>query len=257
MFSRVAMTPLFLRPMKFYVCAFAALLPGLVATAQYNDSVHYYTAINSNGTLNKTATNSSYVLSNSVKLGVRHRDLEFNSANSWLFGEQQKKLINNDVNISADVNLYKTFPHFYYWGLGTFTSSYSLKINSQYQAGVGIAYHFIDKKTANINISDGILYENSDITLKDTMRQHYSTYRNSLRLQFRWVIKDIIKLRGVNFWQPSLANSSDYVIKSSLSLGVAVNKWLSLTTSYTYNKFSRTGRENTLFNYGLMVEKYF
>lgn len=227
-----------------------------VSHAQYNDSIHHYTGYTSNGTYNKTATSSSFVLSNALKLGIRQKDLACNGNVSWLYGEQQQKLTNNDVVATADVNLYKTFPHFYYWGLGNYTSSYSLRIIDQYQAGVGIAYNFLDNKNAYLNLSDGILYENSNIIVGDST-DRYSTYRNSLRLSFRFVIMDAVTISSMSFYQPSLSSSVDYIIRSNASLGIKVRKWLSLSTTYTYNKVSRTGRENTLLNYGLTVEKYF
>jgi hypothetical protein len=91
----------------------------------------------------------------------------------------------------------------------------------------------------------------------DPVHDVYNTYRNSFRVVFKWTIHNILVLNGSNFVQNSLSNGKDYILKSNLGLSVKLKKWLSLTTAFTYNKFSRTGRENLLFNYGLTIEKYF
>ena len=233
------------------------LLFPLLLIAQYSDSVHYYAGAIATGTLNKTNSSRSYVLNNVAKFGIREKAISLNSYNSWAYGEQQKTLTNNDFNSTLDFNLFKAPPHFYYWGLATYLSSYSLKVNSQYQGGLGLAYNIINRKKARLNISDGILYEKSDIFLKDTIRDVYNTFRNSFRLSFQFDIKNIITVSAMSFYQNSLSNSNDYIIKSNLNLGVKMNKWLTLTTSFTYNRFNRTGKENTLFIYGLTLEKYF
>ncbi|MCW3122006.1 MAG: hypothetical protein JWQ38_1498 [Flavipsychrobacter sp.] len=226
--------------------------------AQYSDSVHHYASAVSTGTINKTNTSQSYVLNNAIKFGIRKKIYSLNSSNSWAFGEQQRALTNNDFNSTLDFNLYKGAPkHFYYWGLLNYLTSYSLKVNSQFQGGAGIAWNIVDKKKIWINISDGILYEKSDILLNDTVQDLYSTYRNSLRLSFRFNIKEIITFSGMSFYQNSFSSGTDYIIKSNLNLGVKLNKWLALTSSFTYNRFNRTGKENTLFIYGLTLEKYF
>src|ERR1700740_1743703 len=153
--------------LKTHLFLLIALFLPLLLIAQYSDSTHYYAGAIATGTLNKTNTSHSYVLNNVVKFGIREKAISLNSYNSWAYGEQQKQLTNNDFNSTLDFNLYKAPPHFYYWGLATYLSSYSLKVNSQYQGGAGLAYNIIDRKKVRLNISDGILYEQSDIFLKD------------------------------------------------------------------------------------------
>lgn len=228
-----------------------------VAYGQFSDSVHYYAAATSTGTINKTGNSSSYILNNGIKLGIKRKDIALNSTNSWAFGEQKKLLTNNDFNSTLFVNIYKAPPHFYYWGLANYLAAYSLKINNQYQAGAGIAYNIIDKKKTYINVSEGVLYENSDVLLKDTVREIYNTFRNSLRLSFGVEVKGLITISSVSYYQNSLSSSTDYILKSNINLGVKLNKWLNLTTSYTYNRFNRTQKETTLFIYGLTLERYF
>lgn len=209
------------------------------------------------GSLNKTNTTSSYLLTNNLSFGIRKKWIELNSFNSWLYGEQQKKLTNNDVNSTLTCNLYRKQRGLYYWGLGNYTQSYSLKINDQYQGGVGAAYSIIDNKKSYLNFSDGILYEYSDIFVSDTIRDVYNTFRNSFRISLKFLIADIVSIKGVGFYQNSLSNSNDYIVKSNVELGLVVRKWITVSTMFSYNRFNRTGKENTLFTYGLKLDKYF
>jgi hypothetical protein len=157
--------------------------------------------------------------------------------------------------VAADGNYYQR-KHFFYWILANYTSSYSLKILSQMQTGAGVAYSFFDTTNAYLNISDGILDEKGDLFI-DTLRDRYNTFRNSLRIVFRFTLRDIFIFEGQSFFQNSLSNISDYIIKSNLALTIRLKKWLGLTAGFNYNKFYRTARENLFFNYGLRFEKYF
>lgn len=227
------------------------------AGAQYSDSVHYHVNYSSTGAINKTNDGDSYLLSNGLKLGVRQKRLSLNWNNNWVYGQQNRKLTNNDFLSSLDFNLYSSLPHFYYWGLATYNTSYSLKIRNQFQAGLGAAYNVVDQPNAVLNLSDGFLYEYGDLIQNDTARDTYHTWRNSLRVQFRWTIREIVSLNGNAFWQPSLSDSHDYIVRSNVNLSLKLRKWLSLTTGFTYNRFNRTQRENMLITYGLTIDQYF
>ncbi|HRO43428.1 MAG TPA: DUF481 domain-containing protein, partial [Flavipsychrobacter sp.] len=145
----------------------------------------------------------------------------------------------------------------YYWGLGVFEKSLSLKVQSRYQAGLGVAYVVVNTPAIFLNLSNGVLYESSDLILQDESKKHTSTFRNSFRLLYRLSYKNIGKLEGTHFWQPSLADASDYIIRSQNSLSIKLTSWLSFTTSLIYNRVNRNATENLLFNYGLTLEKYF
>ncbi len=226
--------------------------------AQFSDSVTYYTGLNATGTYNKTNDGGElYNFNNAAKLSVRKKSVSLNSNTKWVYGKQSNVLTNNDFSSALDFNLYKSLPHFYYWGLANYTSSYSLKQNHQLQGGLGLAYNIIDKTTAYLNLSDGLIYEYSDVNLNDSTNQIYDTWRNSFRLSFRWDIRSRVFVNGVGFFQHSLNYGDDYIIRSDLSLGVRLKKWLSLTTALSYNKVSKTQRENLLLTYGLLIEKYF
>lgn len=243
--------------MKFLHTIIFLLLSCAYASAQYNDSVNYYTGLVSNGTINKTATSRAYVLTNIVKFGIRKKNFAFNANNSWLYGEQQKRLTNNDFNSMVDFNVYRTNSKFYYWGLGNYTTNFSLKINNQYQAGMGAAFNIVDKKNAYFNVSNGILYEYSDLKVNDSTNDIYNTYRNSFRISLRFTLHDFVSLNATGFYQQSFNSSNDYILKSTSGMNIKLVKWLSLSTTFTYNRINRTSRENLLFNYGLSVDKYF
>ena len=231
------------------------LFPGF-SWAQYNDSVHYYTGVASTGSYNKTNTSRAYLFSNTVKLGIRKEAISLNATNSWVYGQQQRNTTNNDVGSVLDFNVYKLGKHAYYWGLASYMSSLSLKVNNQYQAGAGVAFNILDGKDLHLNVSDGFIYDNVDLYLKDTIRDVYSTGRNSFRLMFR-CHKGVFTFNGTGFLQNSLWRSSDYIVKVNASIGVKINKWLSFTTACTFNRFNRTGKENTLLTFGLTIDKYF
>jgi hypothetical protein len=228
-----------------------------VGHAQFDDSTHYFTGFSSTGVINKTNEGASYVLSSGLRFNVRKKSVTVNSTNSYIYGLQRERLTNNDFTSTLDFNLYKTLPHFYYWGLANFDKSFSLKINQRVQVGLGVAYNVLDRQNAFINISDGIIYESSDLKLNDTSSTVYKTYRNSFRFRHRFVINEIIVLEGTNFLQNSLTYKNDYIIKAVNSVSVKLRKWLSFTTSTTYNRIQRTNRENLLVTFGLTAEKYF
>src|SRR6188768_170010 len=89
----------------------------LQAFSQYNDSIHHYVNYVSTGTINKTNEGSSYVLNNALRFSISKKEYALNTTNSWVYGKSLNNLSNNDIFSSLDGNLYKTWEHFYYWGL--------------------------------------------------------------------------------------------------------------------------------------------
>ena len=227
-----------------------------VAKAQFSDSVHYYGKYASTGSVNRTQDGRSYLLSNNFKLGVSRKKIALNASGGWVYGEQDGVLTNNDLSTAMDFNLFRAVRQIYYWGLASYDKSISLKINDRFQGGAGIAYNILDRKKAYLSLSDGILFENSDLFLEDTIRDVYHTFRNSFRVAYKFVIHDIVTIDGTHFLQNSLSHGSDFNIRSTSNLAIALRKWLSITATLTYNKLNRTGRENLLMTYGLTVEKY-
>jgi hypothetical protein len=229
----------------------------LNAGAQFNDTTTRYISYTSTGVINKTNDGDSYVLNNNFRFNVRRKDVSLNTAAGWIYGEQNDRKTNNDYTASLDFNLFKTFKNFYYWGLTTYEKSFSLKIIDRFQAGAGIAYNIADKKPLFINVSEGVLFEKSDVIINDSTTEKNNILRNSFRFRYRWVIKDIITLDGTHLIQNSLSDGHDYVIKSVNGLSFRLYKWLNFTTALTYNKVGKTDRENLLVTFGLTAEKYF
>jgi hypothetical protein len=233
------------------------MFSSLIARSQFSDSVQHYVNFGSTGTINRTNTSSSYVLANGLRFSINKKNIRLNSTSSWIYGEQQKTLTNNDFTSTLDFNIFKTGSKFYYWGLANYDKSYSLKINDRLQAGLGIAYNIIDTTTAFLNVSDGIIYEYGSLKLNETTNDNYNLFRNSFRLRYRYVIKNIIIIDGTNFFQNSLTTSNDYIIKSINSVSVKLRKWLNITAAANYNRNQKTNSENLLITFGLTAEKYF
>ncbi len=244
--------------MKLRLCILLitlCLLSGDAAFAQFSDSVHYHLQYAATGVLNKTNDATSYLLTNTLRVNTRLRRLDANGAVNWLFGEQDRQLSNNDFNSTVDFNLRSRLPRLYYWGLGSFEKSYSLKVINRTQAGAGLAANIVDRgDSLSLNVSDGLLYEYSALQLSDSSESYYSTVRNSFRLRLRFRLWQRLSFESTSFIQHSLRDGSDYIIRSNSSLGISLRNWLSLTTALTYNKVTRTNSENLLLTFGLTVD---
>jgi len=243
--------------LKKYLLIIALAVAYLQGFAQFNDSIHYHINYTSSGNYNRTNTNRSYLLNNTINLNYRKKPLFVNFISKWLYGEQQTTLVNNDFSSLLDVNLYKTLPHFYYWGLCIYNKSYSLRINNQVQAGAGVAVNIIDKVNLKFNLSEGIIYDYSDVNLKDTTREIYETPRNSFRVQLKYYYGQLFSFAGAFYMQHSLEYGHDVIYKGDIDMAIKLKKWLSLTSKLTYNKIDRTQRENLFITYGFTIDKYF
>lgn len=252
--------PLFLALMrernKWVLLLLVLLCSQARALGQFSDSVHYYVKLASTGSINRTSDKSAYLLTHSAAFRMSREALKLNLTGSYLYGKQNDLLSNNDVHAAVDFNFYHT-PRLYSWGLGSFSKSYSLKVVSQYQAGLGMAYSVFENQFGFLNLSDGFLYESSDLYRADSTRQLYHTVRNSFRLMYKLSYKDFVNLEGTHFLQNSLQYGDDYIFRSINSLSVKLTSWLRLTSSLIFNRVSRTNSENLLISYGLVVEHYF
>jgi hypothetical protein len=208
--------------------------------AQFNDTTNYYVNFGSTGIINKTNDRDSYLLNNHFK-----------------FSLYKKHVTNRDLTSALDFNLYER-QQFYYWGLASYERSFSLRINNRLQAGLGLGYSVVDRENALVVISDGILYEKSDLyDNAEAGRNRYETVRNSFRIKFRFLVGNTVTIDGTDFLQHALSDGHDYIIRSNTNLSVKLLRWLSFTTSVTYNKLNKTRRENLLISFGLTLEKYF
>jgi hypothetical protein len=233
------------------------ILSYYVALSQFNDSTHYLLSYAATGTINKANEGNSYVLNNAFTFEVSKKAFSLNTTNNWVYGESENHVTNNDFSSALNFDLYRAVRTWYYWGLASYTSSYSLDISKQFQVGGGMGYNAIRKKNAELVISDGILFETSNLYESDPGKKNTVTARNSLRIKYRWVILNTIVLDGMHFWQPALNSLSNYIIRSTGNLSVSLSKWLSFTTSLTYNRINQTNRENMFINFGFTFEKYF
>ena len=236
------------------ICFFTLLL---TAKGQFSDSVTHHLRYAASGNINRTNTTTAYLITNDARFRVRNKKTTLNTGASWVYGELGEKLTNNDFTGTVDFNLFLHGPDFYYWGLANYTISLSLRVNSQLQSGLGVAYNFVDTTNAWLNLSTGLLYETSSLRTAASGKDAYQTIRNSLRLSYRFVAGELFIFSGTNFLQNSLRDGNDYIIRTTNSLQLKLNKWISFGTTLTYNQVRRTGSENLLFSYGLTAEKYF
>ncbi len=240
-------------------CKILILLLLLVSfgRAQFSDSTRYYLNYSSTGNYNRTKINRSFLINNSLEFKHKSDKIVTNFSVKQLLGQQGEKLVNNDFRTLFDFNHYVFSSDFYYWGLLSYSSIYSLKVNHQLQSGAGLAYNIFNGKILKLNISDGLLYDYSDLQQNDTLRDIYQTPRNSLRLQLKLQIKKNFLFQTAWYYQHSLEHRHDYIIKNETDLLIHLIGVLNLNAKLQYSSMSRTGQETLLLTWGLAIHKYF
>ena len=231
----------------------------LAGFAQFSDTVHYYTNFSGTGNLNRTnTTGSSYLLNNSLTFQVSKKKFSINSMASYVYGKNPTAKTNDDFLGILNLDILKGVQKFYYWALTSYEKSFSLKLDKRFQAGAGVGYTFVNTDNANLEVSDGIMFETTDLSIPNAKGEtSYQTIRNSLRVKYRFIIKEIFRFDGINFYQPSFSDGSDYILKLRASFSIKLYKWLNFTTSFNYNRQNITSTENLFLSYGLSMEKYF
>ncbi len=230
----------------------------LAGFAQFSDSVDHYINVAGTGNLNRTNTGTSYLLNNAVRFQIDKKKVSLNSMASYIYGRNPTGKTNDDVLAILNVDFLKGVQKLYYWGLISYEKSFSLKVDSRFQAGVGVGYIFVKNKNANLEVSDGFLVETTDLSIPDKHdRTSYQALRNSLRVKYRFVINDIFRIDGTHFFQPSLTDGKDYILKLNTGVSVKLYKWLNFTSTFNYNRQNITATENLLMTYGLSFEKFF
>jgi hypothetical protein len=244
------------RALMIAVCLCSIQMPGFT---QFNDTVSHYLNFSGTGNLNRTQPGgTTYLLNNAVRFQIDKKKVSLNSMVSHIYGKNPTLKTNDDLLAFMNLDILKGIQKFYYWGLTGFEKSYSLKVDSRFQAGAGVGYSFVNNDKANLELSDGLLYETSDLSVTDKLgRTSYQAARNSLRLKYRFIIKEIFRFDGLHFYQPSLSDGDDYILKLSTIFSVKLYKWLSFTTAFNYNRQNITSTENLLITYGLSMDKYF
>lgn len=238
-------------------CLLGCITMGGAAFSQFNDSTHYLLSYSATGTFNRATEGKSYVLNNALCFDINKKNMSLNSSNNWVYGENNGQLNLNDFSSALNFDINRALRTWYWWGLATYTTSYSLKINNQFQVGGGIGHNTIRTPNAELVISDGLLFESSNLYQTPETAGSHVTVRNSLRVKYRWVIANVVVIDGMHFWQPSLTSLSNYIVRSANNLSITLNKWLSLTTSVTYNRYNQTNRDNLLINFGATFQRYF
>ena len=158
----------------------------------------------------------------------------------YVYGIQMKsQLTNNDYNIIANFN-FRRDKKIYYWFSTQYDKSYSLDINFRIQNGGGLGLYLFKSEKFYINISDGLIYEYST----------YNNYRNSARLKI-FLKSNNINLESSTYYQPSLINNTDFIIKSSNTLSISLKKWLGIQCNYTNNIVSLSEKRNELYTVGI------
>lgn len=243
--------------MRWLILSIAFILVHSKMHTQFSDSLTHYFRLAATGNINRSNNNTAYLFANEARYSVRKKLTTLNTAANWLYGAQRSLLTNNDFTTTADLNRYRDSSNLYYWALANFTSSFSLKIKSQLQSGVGVAYNFVNTPKAWVNLSEGILYETSHLDATEPADNRYHTLRHSLRFSYKIVFATTFTLSGGNFFQQAIGNGGDYILRATNAFNVKLNQWISIGSTVTYNQFRRTAAENLLFTYGIVAEKYF
>jgi hypothetical protein len=242
--------------MKIYFTLFLSIIFHNKCLSQFDDSTSHYFNYAGSGNLNSTEKNRILVFNNILRFSIRKKHLVLNSHNSWLYGKQRENLLSNDFSSALDFNLYTASEGFNYWGLATFDKSFSLQIINRYQVGLGAAYNIWQKEAFTFNISDGIIYEQSNVRLNDSTNKFDKTLRNSLRVRHKMSWNGRLALEGTHYVQNSLSTKKDYIIKSNTTLLVTIRKGLHITASLLYNRLNVTNRENLVSTFGISMERY-
>jgi len=239
--------------MKYLVIFLVMLFWRIEARAQYNDTTHFHLNLLANGSINQADGQNTYLLNNALNFGVKEKTYLLTLSNTWVYGKADNALTNNDYSSVLYFDLNTKSKHFYYWGLANYNTSFSLKINEQLLTGAGIAYQVLDYKNLKLSLSDGALFDRSDLV----DGPNYHTYRNSFRLQFHVNISPLFTLDGSEFLQNSVEDIHDYIIRTNTTFGLKLMKWLALTSALSYNKETNTNSDNLTFTYGVTLDKFF
>ena len=243
--------------MKCWLSAIILLALFNTAEAQLSDTTRYYFEYAGTGIINNTEISHSYIFRNAVGADFKIGDWYLNNDLSFIYGKANHLKTNKDIQGVIDLNYKKKSTEYVIWVLATYDKSYSLKINKRLQYGGGLSYNILNKNNNRINISDGILREESNLLMKTGENDIYQTWRNSLRLKYSFHIKEVFTISGMHFIQHSFSEKSDYNIRSQSELSLRLYKWVSFTTSVIFNKINRLQTENFLLTVGLSARKSF
>jgi hypothetical protein len=225
--------------------------------AQVKERSKYSFNLSFTGMINRTESARTELFNSGFRAEVDTGRFAFNTMMAWIYGKQNKIRSNDDYSFISDLNYRVDSRRFVVWTLFNYEKSYSLRIKSRAQIGSGLSYNVLNANNYRLNISDGILYERSDVLLPDSTASHYQTFRNSLRLKYKFQFLDRLSLDGVHFIQNSLSRKNDYILKSNFAVAMKLYRWINLNIQLSHNKVNRQRRENFLFTIGISIDKTF
>ena len=205
----------------------------------HKDTIKLKSNISLSGYWNKTNTSNTSLYTLKTNNNISNKKyilyLDFN----YTYGTQNKIfLTNNDLMVSTNINMRRD-KKLYYWYSAQYDNSYSLGIKFRIQTGAGLGYIIYKSDRFNINLSDGLLYE----------YKTYDNYRNSSRLKMIYKSKNLT-FESSTYYQPSIIDNKDYVLKSTNTLNVSLKKWISIQFNFTNNYLSLTDKKNNLYTVG-------
>ncbi len=230
---------------------------GATCNAQFNDTIHSYISLSATGNFNRTNEIRSSLSSNTFEFKRRSAKLAANTSLRYIFGKQNGEVANNDFYGLQELNKYIRTQRFYAWVLASYAQIYSLGIRHQFQTGPGLAYTILQKQYVSFNISDGIIYEYRQLRDEKISNLRDQAIRNSLRLQLKGNLNDVVSLTSTFFLQNSLADARDAIIREETELQLRVHKVLTLTGKLQYNLLTSTEKETLLLTWGLTYRNYF
>jgi len=242
--------------MKYWIFVLMVFVSCRVCS-QNVDSVGYKVSLSSTGNFTRSNDLRGYLFNNIAKASRDGKNLFWQGTGGWIYSAQSGVKVNNDFTAVLESDVLKKRQRLYYWGMAAYDKSYSLKIDHRLQLGAGVGYTVVDNNKGTLVLSDGFLYERSELTDPELGYLNYDAWRNSFRVKYRWVPRTALTIGGSAFLQPSLFSWDDTVIKSVTTVSFKVNTWLSLATSCTYNRLTLTGRENLIVTYGVSMEHLF
>jgi hypothetical protein len=198
-----------------------------------------------------------YLFNNVAKASRDGRNLFWQATGGWIYSAQSGVRVNDDFTGVLESDVLKKKQRLYYWGFVAFDRSYSLKIDRRLQVAAGLGYTVAGGERGSLVITDGLLYERGEMTDSELGYLNYDVWRNSLRIKYRWTPSAMLAVEGSAFLQPALFSWDDMIIKSTTTVFMKINKWLSLTASCTYNRLTLTGRENLIITYGVTMDHLF
>jgi hypothetical protein len=106
-----------------------------------------------------------------------------------------------------------------------------LRIQSRYLAGTGPRFRVVKREDFKLYVAALYMYEHEEILNGDQINRDN---RLSSYLTFTWNMSDNVEFSATTFYQPNLANFSDYRLAGDGAFEIAVNKKLSFRINYNF-----------------------